>query len=139
MATFSQVRAGHFELELGEPSCTPTEEIETLSQAETIPGEVPWTPTIQESVTIDDEEVEIIDLVTESDEEPVNELLTIEQEYECMSQEDVRGKVLRLEHRRVEHEALLKRVREGIANETAGEQRARRQRFCEVVYSYSKA
>ena len=88
-------------------------------------------------MTIDDEEVEIIDLVTESDEEPVNELLTIEQEYERMSHEDVRGRVLRLEHRRVEHEARLKRVREEIASETAGEKQARRQRFRELVYSMS--
>ena len=137
MATFSQVSAGHFELELGEPSCTTTEEIEALSEAETIPGEAPCTPTIQESVTIDDEEVEIIDLVTESDEELVIELLTIEQESKHMSYEDVRGRVLRLEHRRVEHEARLKRVREEIASETAGEKQARRQRFRELVYSMS--
>ena len=143
-AYFPEVPAGEYELWHGlgsddGASITTTEVVE-FSEPETIPGlvESSMDEVEGEEGSDGDGVVEIVNLVSESQEELDIEMLGIEQEAERMFREDVRGSQLRVDERFALREAKLRRVRESIANETAEERNLRRRRFFEAVHGYPK-
>ena len=143
-AYFPEVPAGEYELWHGlgwddGASITTTEVVE-FSEPETIPGlvESSMDEVEGEEGSDGDGVVEVVNLVSESQEELDIEMLGIEQEAERMFREDVRGSQLRVDERFALREARLRRVRESIANETAEERNLRRRRFFEAVHGYPK-
>ena len=105
MEIFPQIPSGNFQLDVGEDSASnvATElDSETISEAETIPGEIPFS--FSENEVVDNEVVEVVDLisVTSSEveyvgQEFVHEDLTPEQELDRMRSEERWGHLDRIQ------------------------------------------
>ena len=122
MEGFVGLPVGHFSIDL-EP-----DGLENLeSETETVPGEplLRSLSPIVESIEISDEEVAEI-----SDVEVVKlELLTPEQEIECMKNQERYGHFHRVELRELAWKARLSRVSRDIENESPSAKRARKRTF----------